>query len=287
MSTKIYNGIKLTKMNLQGLRHFAARLREQIAPIHLELYCKAVADLCTLIIDDRKLLGNYDYHKREEERYSKSGSKSPLSMARWNIYERQRAIKRTQERDPEVDFDFSISILPIRGKTLAIPYTEQSKFLEALNAMPEVSEYGYWNNVDEPDNVTAKEWSKRKKDWNEALPGIGIPSENGFSIDLTSDFRIMCNAEVVLQYIPSIEDRIRRRSRQAAIDDLFESFKKESDLGMDFRPWEALRKATEYLKTDAGQVKLEEWTKVITLMIQPITVETLLDRGDKDEQEES
>ncbi len=55
-----------------------------------------------------------------------------------------------------------------------------------------IETYGYWNNTDRPDDVTARQWTKRRKDWDIVFPptSIGIPSEHGIVINnLIDDLR--------------------------------------------------------------------------------------------------
>ena len=46
-----------------------------------------------------------------------------------------------------------------------------------------MKEYGYWNNTDKPDEISAKDWNKRRINWDKALP-TGIPIMDGISIKL-------------------------------------------------------------------------------------------------------
>lgn len=52
--------------------------------------------------------------------------------------------------------------------------------------MYQLEEYEYYNNCDKPYNVSKKKWEQRRDDWDTVLPGIGIPSVNGITIELIS-----------------------------------------------------------------------------------------------------
>ena len=80
------------------------------------------------------------------------------------------------------DFSVSMSILPIHNKILMLPYAENDAFYKVLTENEYFEEYGYWNNTDPDENVSEEDWAERKRDWDEALEGIGIPAENGFTI---------------------------------------------------------------------------------------------------------
>jgi hypothetical protein len=45
--------------------------------------------------------------------------------------------------------------------------TMQREYQDILASIPELEEYGYWNNTDRPDDATARAWSKRKRDYAE------------------------------------------------------------------------------------------------------------------------
>lgn len=84
--------------------------------------------------------------------------------------------------------NFEAVLIPIgKGKTLILPYGEQDlcqKLLEMTGARP----YGYWDNTDPDEDVTAREWRQRESDWKKALgPKMNMsPSEAGTSIQLVS-----------------------------------------------------------------------------------------------------
>lgn len=107
----------------------------------------------------------------------------------WSIAERKTraAIKAKSRVEDNYDMDYdmgcSYAILACSDKTLLMPFTNNrhigAKFTELLRNHSELMEYGYWNNVDKPEYISDEDWAKRKIDWDEALHGIGIPSQNG------------------------------------------------------------------------------------------------------------
>lgn len=54
-------------------------------------------------------------------------------------------------------------------QNLIIPYFENKLAYQELLKLTSVNEYGYWNNSDEPDDISIDEWNQRKLDWDEAL----------------------------------------------------------------------------------------------------------------------
>jgi len=92
-------------------------------------------------------------------------------------------VGRKKIRNPIVDYSFEICFLPIKDKILLIPFYERH-YDEILKTIPGIRYYGYWNNVDPDEECSEEEWAQREKDWDEALPGPGVPGENGFTITI-------------------------------------------------------------------------------------------------------
>lgn len=55
------------------------------------------------------------------------------------------------------------------GQLLGNPFSGNHKYTEALMAMEEIEEYGYWNNTDSEEGVTEEEWDFRRKEWDSML----------------------------------------------------------------------------------------------------------------------
>lgn len=91
--------------------------------------------------------------------------------------------KKTGHRMPMVDTDFSLSLIPCGNYTLGIVYTENRAWFQEWLKQPGVSEYGYWNNTDKPDEISTREWSQRRRNWNRVLDANPVCVQS-FSIDL-------------------------------------------------------------------------------------------------------
>ena len=257
------------------LKEFASKIRGIVKPIYDEIQHRVTAEICEQIIDSRVLDNLHNQVEIEEKRYGKAARMgSPLSIAHWSIYERQKQIKISNLRDPLVDFSFNLIVIPIKGKVLAIYYTEQNEYIEALMYMGEVSEYGYWNDSDKPAELTEEEWQTRREDWDIALPGIGIPADNGFDIQLITDTCMYPNIEKVVGYVKPLSDRIKYHAKRCLINDYLK--KSEEASKVNSLPLEGIEKAIEHTKTPEGAEELALWSKVIATMLEEITEDTLL-----------
>ena len=53
----------------------------------------------------------------------------------------------------------------------------------------DIEEYGYWNNTDQPEELTENEWDERGIFWDEALGKSGIPSKNSLILELKKEYK--------------------------------------------------------------------------------------------------
>ena len=99
-------------------------------------------------------------------------------------------LKRTGMRNSLVDTDFQIVVFPRMKGWIGIVYTEHEAWFQKWLSLPKVSEYGYWNNTDAPENVSDRAWRQRRHDWGRALLSKepGIPAMHGLTIDVSDPF---------------------------------------------------------------------------------------------------
>jgi len=88
-------------------------------------------------------------------------------------------------------FGLELAIYLHKGQYYIIPHSDAlNKVFDFLKEDKDLYKYGYWNNVDEPEDVSDKEWEQRKNDWNEIFDEdvepmmIEIVSVMGFLKDL-------------------------------------------------------------------------------------------------------
>ena len=94
----------------------------------------------------------------------------------------QKLLREKKRRAPNIDTDFSVTLIPAAGVVLGVAYTEHQDWYEAWCRQPGVEEYAYWNNADQPQHVSDAEWAVRAQAW-DVLSGDPVCVQ-GFSIDL-------------------------------------------------------------------------------------------------------
>lgn len=79
---------------------------------------------------------------------------------------REKILRQKKLRMPNVDTDFSVSLIPHNGELLGIVYTAHQTWFDEWCKQPKIQEYCYWNNTDKPDEISDEEWEAREKTWN-------------------------------------------------------------------------------------------------------------------------
>jgi len=191
MSTKIYNGYKFKKAtSLNEIHSFCHKLRDKVKPIAEKLYYQQFINEAVGLYDKNQ----YGFYEESMYFVNKEGNKELFWGIDRYMHIRMNHIKATNQRDPEVDFGFSISILPLKKRkdVLVLLYTEKRELANVFKKLPEVEDYHYQNQSDKPNNISEKKWDQRRSDWDDALGGDGhsTPMECGFTYQPYSENRL-------------------------------------------------------------------------------------------------
>lgn len=174
MSTKIYNGYKIKSQSLDDAIEKIFHHKEKIKNLIKNQICY---DLLSIALENY-----YDFYLQEifQETKNKDLSSSSIGLI--------------MENDNQEDkINLSICLFPkkenIKNESyyLMMLYLDKyEKIIEENNILKDlnITEYAYWDNTDQLENITRKEWEKRKDDWNKALGDDGIPSNNSVIIEL-------------------------------------------------------------------------------------------------------
>lgn len=219
MSTKIYNGLLLNGIHtLQDQHEFCLRARKAVKPAagrdYKKLLLRSVTALALWLLkaDAREkeyLLLDFPYLQEVIDDFERHGfvpqdgrpgfALQPNYLFREVDLAARRAIIQymgeVRETQSQLNFDLSVGIYPIGDKVLGLPFCGPAaqEAQEAFFALPEISQYPYWDCTDPDESVSPEEWEQRKLDWDKALPGIGIPRECGVTLKLLDGQDIACN----------------------------------------------------------------------------------------------
>jgi hypothetical protein len=71
------------------------------------------------------------------------------------------------------NLEVSVSISELDGRFYLIPHCDRASLvrgaLDFLGELPDLEHYGYWDNVDKPDEVSETEWAERREAWGQML----------------------------------------------------------------------------------------------------------------------
>lgn len=172
MSTRIEAGRLWDKRGgLNKLIDELVQLREKCTKRVNDFYWEHVCRRTATIIQehyfpneaDLKRLSGYDPEKNKNVRDIFNNAQD------WVEEEMRKSEKSEMAWDSFFDTRFSVNIWERKGKAgyLLYPiYHNRELYGKLLPGKP----YGYWNNVDEPKNVTRAEWNARGREWDYAIP---------------------------------------------------------------------------------------------------------------------
>ena len=249
MSTKIYNGFRFTTTDMRKIHKYIMEFRRELVPLIAQKYYQYIAFRAAYMYD--RLMMRMPSGLANDDGYP--NLKNGVMFAAMNEHDmRRRKVEKTGLRDPIIDVEVSMAIIPIPMKTLGIIYVEHNDFRDLWMSKPFVKEYGYWNNTDQPENLNNRQWDRRRKDWDNALKEFdAIPSMNGFSIDCNEKFIRFPNVADILPLMPPFIERAMRVAKAKMLDDRIKRKRIKLD---NLSKWNDERRALKkYLKTEAGK----------------------------------
>jgi hypothetical protein len=173
---------------------FAATVRDVLNPVRDTLDRRLLATSAVRIYDRHNYVG-------------KTGdlTSSPWMAGLHQFYEEQtKADPNHRNHDPH-GFGFSVAPDPETGRVHVLSFCERSELRMAFEAIECVEPYGYWDNSDKPDEVTADEWSERAASWKRVLPRPFAPAEKMLSFTLRTGWDV---AFTVMQLDGPTEDAV-------------------------------------------------------------------------------
>lgn len=101
-------------------------------------------------------------------------------------------------------------------------HTEQDAMTDFIDALPFIEPYGYWDNTDPADDVSAEEWTQRAKDWEVAIPSGQTPSARCLTLSMFDDLYPMPpKPKLIAKVMPSRSRRINALARKQHIDEAY------------------------------------------------------------------
>lgn len=207
MSTKIYRGRRLAAP-IGVIYELLIQAKGQASLLGIHIQAETLAANATKLIDEARIAGR--------------DLGTPLADAYRKLRADREAILTTRERNPDADFEFELWLFPKGKITLCMVNTEQAQFLEWFDDLPFVSDHSYWNGSDRPDSVTPKQWAQRKADWNDVLPGAGVPNHRCLRLQMFDHHApLPFDVDAIAQFAPDVESRLETHARQIHRDEAY------------------------------------------------------------------
>jgi hypothetical protein len=170
MSTKLHHGYRLTV----GTDPFAfiASARAALDPVRDRADAAMLAERAIDVLD-RAIL---DPEPTSDPDPFTALMKTPLNRAWSELNDEQSKLKENDWRRDPTRLELAIGRDPLTGRLGVLLFAEERLLIEVFRALPEVEEYGYWNNSDQPGGVTDAQWDERREFWDRVLPGYDPPS---------------------------------------------------------------------------------------------------------------
>jgi len=200
MSTKLLNGFKFKSNDIFEVYKNLSSLRTKCAEISKEKSLEYQAVRSTTLLD------RFCFYREKFEK-----PPTPLVDCYLELIERIKKVKEKGHRDPEIDFDFEVVVLPHSGSLYGLYFTEQKEFKNLLTSADFLEDFSYWDHTDKDEKVSEKDWQHRANVWDGIFQDTWTPAEVGFSIHL-SDVSAICNTaniKDVLSKVPSVTVRLK------------------------------------------------------------------------------
>lgn len=213
MSTKIYHGYRLPITKVRDLFAWQSELRvkfESAMPhlLNLNLSRSAIrnVDLATL---HRILPGEKEYVLTTADNYGPNLASETFRRMRDDL------TGQGEFKDDYIKSQYKLTVTVHYGRKhlLAIVFAN-SKFARSFwESNSGAVYYGYWDNSDPDPKCSNREWSERKREWDYALPGPGVPANCGFTLETQEPVYYLHDARRLLPEFPSYWNRAREAAR--------------------------------------------------------------------------
>jgi len=211
MSIKIHHGYRLAE-DIDPFT-FITAAREVLDPVRDGLDAALLATGAARLIDVADLSG-------------KPRPESPVAQSYADHLSDQDKLGPARRGHDPHRCELAFGRDPFTGRHGVLLYADSPAMTEAFEALSDVEEYGYWNNTDRPDGVSAAQWQDRSDFWGRTLPGHRPPVETTLSWSLrgTNDIGMMWLAQtqddgdvhpLLIEHLPSKETRARGRAQTA------------------------------------------------------------------------
>lgn len=218
MSTKIYSGFIIDAGSAQANLALLSSIKEPVQRLVNKKHFKTIQDRAVALLDKfyaGKLLSSNEAADTDKAEH-KDGPLADYSAWAYcghQVEAEQRKCRQSLERSPFYDCDVELFLRmhPETGALLGYLQEERVGVYDYLLTVDGIREYGYWNNSDQPDEVSEQEWEKRGQDWKLLLDGP-------FAVFCVKWEPISWDDSTVAGSMPSLQKRAQNLASEELID---------------------------------------------------------------------
>lgn len=239
MSTKVYTGFIFKSRKFHEITQQMGKAATAIEALQRRKYCAAFANCLVSLVDKSKIAeaaGNADL----TEGYL-------VYAAERQLRDRIQRMRASPQRDPMVDWSLGLKCWWSASEQAYVGYLYgemQQPVRELLLGRSIVRDFAYWNNSDQPDSASNREWRRREKVWDEVLDDKGYFL---FEYDGSYVSLLPVKADDLEKWLPTHEARVKRQANDQLLHrweaTLTEEKKQESLYGL-------LREFDQLIRTD-------------------------------------
>lgn len=164
MSTKLYDGLRIKNTTEEEV----IEKLENLKPLFQNELKKAIS----------KKISN-EYFKLVDNIFNNPKPLLPYEYAK-GILESEMEKVKNNENSLMFQNDFTVFIKKYKSDVYLYPFFREKEDLDLLfKKIPELEEFGYWDNTDKPDGVSESHWKKREDIWNKVYEKYTF-EESGF-----------------------------------------------------------------------------------------------------------
>jgi len=192
MSTKLYDGLRIKNTKEEDV---IAKL-DSLKPLFKEVLRNTIA---------KKI--SSEYFNMVDNVFNNDNPQLPCDYAQ-NILKKEMENIKNDKRSIMFQYDFVIYVKQYKSDVYLYPFYRELNDLNILmEKIPELEDFGYWDNTDKPEEISESHWKKREKIWN-TISNKYTFEESGFkkiSLNDIKDFEnISFNYEL---FVPKTKEK--------------------------------------------------------------------------------
>lgn len=192
MSTKLYDGLRIKNAKEEDV---IAKL-DSLKPLFKEVLRNTIA---------KKI--SSEYFNMVDNVFNNDNPQLPCDYAQ-NILKKEMENIKNDKRSIMFQYDFVIYVKQYKSDVYLYPFYRELNDLNILmEKIPELEDFGYWDNTDKPEEISESHWKKREKIWN-TISNKYTFEESGFkkiSLNDIKDFEnISFNYEL---FVPKTKEK--------------------------------------------------------------------------------